>query len=205
MLANRPPPAPRLVRAAPEGLAGRSDDELMTLSQAGLKAAFEVLVTRHAERIVNACARFVNDGAVAAELAQETWVAAWVARERYRGDGRFVVWLITMARNRCRNYLRDRRASEVTRPDAGRSEGAAPDTPRSPDQVDQLILEERRRRVRQALARLPERMREALLLRYGEDLRYDEMTAVLGTGESTLRSRVHKGLRLLRAAIERNR
>jgi RNA polymerase sigma-70 factor (ECF subfamily) len=66
-------------------------------------------------------------------------------------------------------------------------------------------LEERRRRVRDALCRLPEPMREALVLRYAEELPYDEMAEVLRTGESTLRSRVHHGLRLLRALLEKNR
>jgi DNA-directed RNA polymerase specialized sigma24 family protein len=48
-------------------------------------------------------------------------------------------------------------------------------------------------------------MREALLLRYAEELRYDEMVEVLGAGESTLRSRVHHGLRLLKNLLERSR
>jgi len=73
----------------------------------------------------------------------------------------------------------------------------------SPTQIDRLLVEERQRRVRDALSRLPASMREALLLRYAEGLAYDEMAAVLGTGESTLRSRVHHGLRLLRSLLEK--
>src|ERR1019366_1054185 len=74
--------SPRLVRAAPEPLPARSDDELMTLAQAGLREAFAVLVERHAERLVQVCARFVNDGELGAELAQETWVALWTERAK---------------------------------------------------------------------------------------------------------------------------
>jgi DNA-directed RNA polymerase specialized sigma24 family protein len=48
-------------------------------------------------------------------------------------------------------------------------------------------------------------MREALLLRYAEELRYDEMSEVLRASESTLRSRVHHGLRLLRELLEKVR
>jgi RNA polymerase sigma-70 factor (ECF subfamily) len=72
----------------------------------------------------------------------------------------------------------------------------------SAGQLDSLLIEERRRRVRRALAELSSPMREALLLRHAEELRYDEMTTVLGTGESTLRSRVHHGLRLLKQKLE---
>jgi RNA polymerase sigma factor (sigma-70 family) len=189
-------PAPRLVKSLPEPLPSRSDDELMTLAQAGVHEAFRVLVERHAERLVHACSRFVNDGAVGADLAQETWVAVWAARSQYRADGKFFVWLLTAARNRCRNHLRHE--------GVGRSHAERAAMPRSPGEIDHVLVEERRRRVRAALSRLPARMREALILRYAEDLRYDEMAAALRTGESTLRSRVHHGLRLLRSLLEKN-
>jgi RNA polymerase sigma factor (sigma-70 family) len=192
---------PRLVQAhePPATLDQRSDDELMTLAQAGLRDAFAVLVERHAQRLVQVCARFVNDGDLGAELAQETWVAVWTQRAKYRGDGRFVVWLVTAARNRCRNHVR--RHGVIRRHDesAARADGVP-----SASQIDELLLEERRRRVRDALARLPERMREAVLLRYGEELAYEEMAVALRVGESTLRSRVHHGLRLLRSLLEKS-
>jgi RNA polymerase sigma factor (sigma-70 family) len=192
-------PAPRLVPPAPGSLPERPDDELMTLAQAGSREAFEVLVTRHAERLVHACARLVGNGDTGAELAQETWVVVWTGRAHYRAQGKFVVWLLTAARNRCRNHLRHRGAVKQHASRAA-AEGVAS---ASPEQIDRLLDEERRRRVREALAKLPDRMREALLLRYAEELRYDEMVDVLDAGESTLRSRVHHGLRLLRGLLEK--
>ncbi len=191
---------PRLVRTAPGSLPERTDDELMALAQAGVREAFAVLVERHAARLVHACSAWVHDSGVGAELAQETWVTIWAQRSRYRPEGRFVVWLITAARNRCRNHVR---RHGVVRRHA--QQAAAEDAEPSPDQIDRLLLEERRRRVLEALSQLPESMREALVLRYAEELRYDEMAEVLGTGESTLRSRVHHGLRLLRNILEKNR
>jgi len=192
---------PRLVPpkgdASPDALSERDDDELMTLAQAGLKSAFAVLVERHAQRVVNLCSRFVNDGHLGQELAQDTWVMVWQGGERYRAAGGFVPWLITVARNHCRNQLRrqklatthDREALPVVQPS-------------SAEQLDSLLVQERQRKVRQALAELSPPMREVLLLRYAEELRYDEMTAVVGTGESTLRSRVHHGLKILKQKLE---
>ncbi len=194
-------PSPRLVRLTPGSLPERSDDDLMALAQAGVRDAFAVLVERHAERLVRACTAFVHDSGMAAELAQETWVTVWAQRAQYRAEGRFVVWLITAARNRCRNHVR---RHGIVRRHAEQAASSGPEPP-SPDQIDRLLLEERRRRVAGALSRLPERMREALILRYAEELRYDEMAEVLRTGESTLRSRVHHGLRLLRSLLEKNR
>ncbi|HXN30527.1 MAG TPA: sigma-70 family RNA polymerase sigma factor [Polyangiaceae bacterium] len=171
----------------------------MALAQAGVRDAFAVLVERYAERLVHACSAFVHDSAAGAELAQETWVTIWAQRSQYRPAGKFVVWLITAARNRCRNHVR---RHGIVRRHAQRE---ATGEPPSPDQIDRLLLEERRRRVRDALSRIPDGMREALVLRYAEDLRYDEMAEVLRVGESTLRSRVHHGLRRLRALLEKNR
>jgi RNA polymerase sigma-70 factor (ECF subfamily) len=194
------PPPVRLQRAPSGSLDERTDDELMTLAQAGARSAFAALVERHAERVAQTCARFAQDPDAGADLAQETWVAVWVRRAQYTADGKFPLWLITVARNHCRNHVRGRGVAR-RHAQAATLLGEAP----SPDQIDALLLEERRRHVRAGLARLPGPMREALLLRYAEDLRYDEMVEVVRTGESTLRSRVHHGLKQLRALLEKNR
>jgi RNA polymerase sigma-70 factor (ECF subfamily) len=193
--------APHLVRldaALSKPLSERNDDELMQLAQAGLREAFAVLVERYALRLVRTCAHYANDWTTGSELAQETWAALWQERARYRTGTNFALWLITAARNRCRNQLRHREV--VKRHALGLAEvlGAPP----GPEQLDELLCSERRRRVRDALARLPAAMSEALLLRYGEELRYDEMARILGARETTLRSRVHHGLKALRQLLE---
>lgn len=193
---------PRLVIAkggAGDALAERSDDELMTLAQAGARKAFEVLVARHAQRVAQLCGRFVNDEQLGRDLAQDVWVMAYQRRESYRAEGRFMAWLVTVASNHCRNQLRRHKAApHATGELALIGEHAPP-------HIDRLLIEERQRRVRSALSELSAPMREALLLRYAEELRYDEMTAVVGAGESTLRSRVHHGLRLLKEKLEGER
>src|SRR5580658_3014716 len=194
-------PSPYLVRPAPGPLPERSDDELMTLAQAGMREAFAVLVERHAERLVQACSRLLNNAEAGGELAQETWATVWAQRSHYRAEGKFIVWLITSARNRCRNHLR---RQGVVQHHVGQWAVNSAEPP-APEHIDQLLVEERQRRVRDALGRLPDRMREAVLLRYAEELPYDEMAEILGAGESTLRSRVHHGLRLLRSLLEKNR
>ena len=192
---------PRLVRAPDppqNALLQRSDDDLMELSRAGLRSAFAVLVERYAERVVNACGRFVNDANLGRELAQDTWVLVWQARDGYRpgGGGGFVSWLVTIARNHCRNALRRRKLARAHERDSLGDEG-----PTSAGQLEKLLIEERRRRVRGALAELSMPLREALLLRFAEDLRYDEIASIVGTRQSTLRSRVHHGLKALREKL----
>jgi RNA polymerase sigma-70 factor (ECF subfamily) len=193
---------PRLVRVPnppQDALAARTDDELMTLARAGLRHAFEVLVARHAERVANLCTRFAGDAERGRELAQDTWVLVWQRRDRYRAEGAFLAWLITIARNHYRNQVRRGRvvaAYEREPLHIGRQ---------TPVQLDELLRDERRRKVRDALGSLAPPLREVLLLRFGEGLRYDEIADVVGTGESTLRSRVHHGLKALKQKLEKDR
>jgi len=194
-------PFPRLVRTKEpneSALGERSDDELMALTRAGMRSAFATLVGRHAERVVRTCCRFVNDPQLGSELAQDIWVLVWQGRDKYQADGSFIPWLVTVARNHCRNELR--RAKIVVAKDG--IDTLAEDASPAAGALDSLLVEERRSRVRSALAQLPAQLREALLLRYAEELCYDEMTGVLGAGESTLRSRVHHGLKALKLKLE---
>jgi RNA polymerase sigma-70 factor (ECF subfamily) len=149
-------------------------------------------------RVVQTCSRFTGDREQACELAQGIWITIWQSRSRYRPGSEFLIWLITIARNRCRNELRRQRI--VARHASAASPlGSEP----SPGQIDSVLIEERRRRVRDALSQLPVAMSEALLMRYGEELRYDEMSKVLGARESTLRSRVYHGVKLLKRQLEK--
>lgn len=193
---------PRLVRSASaeaQPLSGRDDDTLMTLAQAGSREAFAVLVERHAVRVVQTCLRFAGDREQASELAQGVWVTVWESRSRYQSASEFLIWLVTIARNRCRNELRRQRVVEHHAHHTALFGANA-----SPEQIDSLLQSERQRRVHEALNQLPAPMREALLMRYGEELRYDQMATVLGAQESTLRSRVHHGLKLLKRQLEKH-
>jgi RNA polymerase sigma-70 factor, ECF subfamily len=186
-----------LPREAPGGLLERSDAELMQLAQAGQAAAFEVLVGRHASRLVKCCSRITASRDGGAELAQDVWVLVWERRAQFRADADFWVWLLVIARNRFRNELRHLRS--VARHEqlelALRVDAAG-------DQVEALLALERRHRVQAALSEIPTAAREALLLRFAEELCYDEMQVVIGVGESTLRSRVHHGLKKLKELLE---
>ena len=191
----------RLIQLTPQvsqPLSSRDDDALMVLSQAGSREAFAVLVERYAVRVIQITARFTGNAEQAEELAQSTWVAVWENRAQYRAGSDFIIWLVTVARNRCRNELRRRGVVQ-------RHVRSAPqiDAETTPEVIDAILVEERRHKVRAALDQLPAPMREALLLRYAEELRYDEISNVVGIDESTLRSRVHHGLKLLKRNLEK--
>ena len=183
-----------------EPLASRSDDELMLLSSRGLHAAFEELVRRHARRLLGFFTKHVGSTVLGEDLAQEIWLAVWDHRSEYRPDGRFVVWLFTLARNRIRNIRRDIARRPVPADgDPAAILARAPDL--APSDLDRLVVAEQRSRLDRAVACVPQNLREALLLRFSEELPYEDVARILETNESTARSRVFHGIRDLRRRL----
>jgi RNA polymerase sigma-70 factor (ECF subfamily) len=172
------------------------DEQLMALVAGGAKAAFAVLVGRHLPRVTKYCARFAGQLSTAEELAQEIFLELWVRRGRYRSQGKFVVFLFTLARHRCLNRLRDDSRRRRRDLDA-RQDGLAADVC-PPDQLDVLLDRERQRRVQAALLGLSPKLREAVLLRFDQGLDYPDVARILGCSESTTRSRVRLAMQRLR-------
>jgi RNA polymerase sigma-70 factor, ECF subfamily len=182
---------------ATPGPAEPGDEALM---EAGTAAAFEQLVRRHYARVVRFCQRSTGSDAIAEELAQETFVRLWRARARYEPTAGFRVFLYTVARNLCRATHRDegRRGLRSVSLEPERLALVADDAPLAHAEVERR---QDAQRVHQALARLPEVQREALVLRMIEGLDYREIAAVLGRSESTLRSQVFYGLKSLKELL----
>jgi RNA polymerase sigma-70 factor (ECF subfamily) len=177
------------------GLDQGDDDQLMLLAAGGAKAAFEVLVGRVLPKLTGYCARFVGRVSVAEELAQEILLEVWLRRSSYRPEGKFTVFLFTLARHRCLNRLRDDQRRRV------RDQSAQPEPDFAacpPDQLDALLEQERQRRLRLALLGLSPKLREAVLLRFDQGLDYPDVARILGCNESTTRSRVRLAMQRLR-------
>jgi len=196
----RPTPVIPLHPHAGGALRERDDESLMALLCGGSQAAFEALVERHLPAVTRFCAKLVGEPAAGEDVAQEILAQVWWERGRYQSRGRFVVYLFTLARNRCLNQLRGARRRtlrhEAVSPGGPDLAGAA-----APEGLDALLETERQREVRAALTELPHPQREALLLRFDQDLTYAEIAMVLGRPEATVRARVFHGLRRLRAQM----
>ncbi len=178
-------------------LEARDDDELMALAAAGERRAFEVLAARHLGLLAGYCAKFLGSPAAGLEVAQDVLVEAWSRREAYRAEGRFRVFLLTVARARCLNRARDERRRQGRAPPL---EAAGP-AAAAPGQLEALLERERRRRVHAALHGLPAPLREAVLLRYDRGLDYAEIAQVVGRSEATARSLVFRALKRLRSGL----
>ncbi|MFM2417258.1 MAG: hypothetical protein RL385_1981 [Pseudomonadota bacterium] len=186
----------RVVETAPQPLAERDDDALMMLAAAGRSAAFAQLVIRHSPALRAYCTRQCGSPQ-GDDVAQEVFVAVFKGCTRYVPEGRFRAYLFTAAARRCKNAQRNRRVQDrhfIHSDHEAHGEATS---------LDGLLTDERRRRLHEAIAELPEPQRNAIWLRFNGGLDYAEVAAVEGCPEPTARTRVHAGLEKLRRLWEK--
>lgn len=171
-----------------------------------LDGSFEALVREHQDRLYSLALRSLGDASDAEELTQDAFVRAYRALARYEPQRRRELqvrpWLSTIVLNLCRNRARRARPVQVGLESLAELPADGRAGPDSQPEADALRREESETWARRVRA-LPSHYREPLLLRYVDDLAYAEMSSALDISEGTLRAQVHRGLALLRTALER--
>jgi RNA polymerase sigma-70 factor, ECF subfamily len=167
--------------------------ELIAHAQAGEAIAFERLAERHAASLWRCAMALGKDGHWADDLAQETLVEAWRSLARFDGRCRFSTWLYGILRHR---FLKGRRQQHAVGLSASAALRPEPSTADTPDHSAEVS--EDARRVRQAVACLPDEHRLVVELRFFAGATLDEIAAALGCPLGTVKSRLHYALDKLR-------
>jgi RNA polymerase sigma factor (sigma-70 family) len=170
-----------------------------------LDGAFEELVRGHERLLYGLALRVVGDTRDAEEVAQDAFERAYRALAGYPPERvaamRLRPWLARIALNLARNRLR--RRTPPTRPlEDGDGEPLPLAAPRGEEPAAAAERRADRQQWAELLAGIPARYREAVVLRHVEDLPYAEVAEVLGQPVGTVKTHVHRGVRLLRAALE---
>ena len=182
---------------APARLAGapllrtQSDERLVDLVRAGNDAAFEAIVARYRKPLLRYCTRFLGEPR-AEDVVQQAMVSAYSSLRSSEGPMSLRSWLYRIAHNTALNALRDRGLGHEQLSE--RLDGVE-----RPDQL--LESGERFRDVMSAVAALPERQRDAIVLREMEGRSYDEIAAELGVSGGAVRQLLHRGRNTLRAGM----
>ena len=161
----------------------------------GRREAFSELVLRHQKMVYSVARGMLGDAHLAEDLAQEAFLHAYRALSSYRAQGKFPAWLRMIVTRLCLNYRRDTRR-EVAWDDLSGHPAELTDGPDS-----QVVEWERRGAVQRAIDSLPEDYRDVIVLRFMEDLTYDEIARHLGVPVSTVETRLHRAKKQLRELL----
>ncbi len=179
-----------------------TDRMLVLRAQRGERAAFGELVTRYMQRAYYTALGLVGNHDDALDLSQEAFARAFRARARIDPERPFFPWLYQIIRRLCFNHTRDQRSRRLKLETAGSwlTDTTMGRRPLGPDQA--MERTELREQVGAAIERLPEREREALVLREFEELRYREIAELLGIPIGTVMSRLYRARRSLAREME---
>jgi RNA polymerase sigma-70 factor, ECF subfamily len=173
-------------------------EELGWIEQAlaGDRAAFAQLMHRYAGAVYNLAYRMLGSAEDAEDASQEIFLRAYTRLESFDRTRRFSTWLLSIGSNYCIDRLRRRRFAWLTLDDAA---FAVPSGDPGPERS--TLARERQATVQQALQKLPENYRVVTVLRYWNDLSYEEIAGVTGLPESTIKTRLHRARHMLAKAL----
>jgi RNA polymerase sigma-70 factor (ECF subfamily) len=168
---------------------------LVVRCQVGDRCAFAELVAQCQPRLRAFLGKILGQSHQLDDVAQEVWIDVFKDLKRLSNPGAFLPWMYRIARNRAFRMLRRR-----THPTVSIDETEA--KPQAADEPD--FTSEDVRALHLALDQLIPEHREVLLLRFIEDMSYDDIAAVVEVPLGTVRSRVHNAKIHLRRIIEQN-
>ncbi len=171
------------------------DQALVERVQKGDKKAFDILVLKYQQRVMNILSRFVRDPAEVQDLAQETFIKAYRALATFRGDSAFYTWVYRIAINTAKNFIvaqgrrpprDDVEASEAEQYSGsdGLQEQASPERVLLKDEIAEMVFK--------TIDELPDDLKMAITLREIEGLSYDEIAETMSCPIGTVRSRIFR-------------
>ena len=156
------------------------------LKEKNLQAdAFSAIVEQYSQKIYWHIRRMVLSHDDADDLVQNTFVKAWMNIDKFRGESQISTWLYRIAINETLNFLAKNTGNTVSldSPEGAVAKMLESDTHFNGDRADALLQE--------AISRLPDKQRLAFNMKYYENMKYEEMSEILGTSVGALKASYH--------------
>jgi RNA polymerase sigma-70 factor (ECF subfamily) len=203
-LSTDPPPAAPPAPGNPGACPATADGALVERACAGEVLAFEVLVVKYQRRAAAEIRRVVHDPAITEELTQDAFLRVHDALCDLQDRDRFWPWLRTICRNVASSYLRNRQNLLDDRPadpDADSTVAALERHAAHGSVEDEVAARQLFDALRRAVDGLPDRQRDAILMREIEGLDYRSIAATMGLPVNTVKSLIFRGRDAIALAI----
>ena len=170
-----------------------SDEKLMLAVRTGEVGKLGVLFDRHHRALFDYFIRMTSNRMIADDLVQDVFFRMLKYRTTFRGEGHFKAWMFHIARNARVDYYRQHPAEPILAEEQmAEVEGGSPFPSRQLEEKQQAEILER------ALGQLTPEKREVLILSRYHDMKYDEISALIGCEVNTVKTRVHRAMKDLR-------
>jgi RNA polymerase sigma-70 factor (ECF subfamily) len=187
-----------------------TDQDLVERLRAGDPDAFAVLVRRYQRLMLRVARGYVRTDAVAEEVVQESWLAVVRGIERFEGRSSFKTWLLRIVANRAMTQGAKEARSVPIEPSVsadhfvpeGEPGAGAWSTPPEPWPEDQLLADETRQVIEQAIEELPPMQRAVVTMRDIEGMSSEEVQEALDISAANQRVLLHRGRQKVRAALD---
>jgi len=192
---NTSPTPPPVVQTE----ANREEEAIVTRVLSGEVEAFAELIDRYKVAVYNLCARMLGDPTEAEDAAQEVFVRAYTQLKSYTPGRKFSTWILSIASHYCIDLLRRRKPSVDLDTIAFWKQSD------QPEPEERALTGEVRDEVRELLNKLPDKYRGVTILRYWNDLSYDEIAQASGLSVATVKTRLFRARELLAKELEKQR
>jgi RNA polymerase sigma-70 factor (ECF subfamily) len=170
-------------------------EHIIEACQRGERDAFQLLFEGYKDKVYSVALYFFGgDAATASDITQQVFLKLFSKIEQFKHDAEFTTWLYRLVTNACVDEQRKRRRF-IPFGEAGAT--ASPEQPERRTQEDFLARAEVADDVKEAIAMLRPKLRIAILLKYFEELSYEEIAAVLNCSKGTVASRLNRGHKIL--------
>ena len=177
----------------------KDQENIIARARRGDADAFEQLVIAYRDQVFRLALRMCGNEADADEAAQEAFLSAWKALPNFRGDSQFSTWLYQLTSHAAIDLLR-REKRQIAAEDI--TEVSVSDPAPSPQQ--QAERSETRQAVRDAMGQLSPEYRQIVVLRFLQELSYEEIGAVLKLPPGTVKSRLNRAKAQLKDILSKN-
>lgn len=171
-----------------------NDSRIIALYKAGhQEEAFNRIVEAYSERIFWHVRGMVSSQEDADDLVQEIFIRIWAALPSFREDARLFTWIYRIATNETLNFLNKRRLRDADSLTPELEERTEADPYFNGDEAERELMKE--------VEKLPDRQRQVFLMRYYEDMSYEDMSEILGTSVGALKASYHFAVTKLKSNL----
>jgi RNA polymerase sigma-70 factor, ECF subfamily len=170
-----------------------TDEELIARFQEGDVYAYELLVRRYKEPLLNFVYRFIGDVNEAEDIVQDTFYRVYRNKHYYKEVAKFSTWIYTIASNLAKTELRRRKRKKffsLSRESPAEKEVELPDPDRDPEAETHSVLTEKI--IQRAIGKLPQKFRQVIVLRDIQGFSYEEISSIIKVPLGTVKSRVNR-------------